>query len=836
MSAVGDTITGSSAAAVAAGDCFHCGLPLPRGSAFQATVEGTPRALCCAGCQAVAQTIIDHGLSDYYRHRTSRARPRETVPALLEELRRFDLPQVQKGFTRNVGEHELEAALLLEGIACAACVWLVERHLKRLPGVIDVQVNYATQRATVRWDGRRQALSAILAAVAAIGYRAWPYDAVRFEAARRRERRALLRRLLIAGLGMMQVMMYALPGYVTAGELSADTGQLMRIASLILTAPVVFYSATPFFLGAWRDVAAGRVGMDVPVALGIGVGFVASAAATLAGSGAVYFDSISMFVFLLLGVRFLETSARGKAAAAYERLLKLVPATAECVTGWPKQSAVEEVAVASLQHGDHVRVRPGMAIAADGTVVSGTSEVNEALLTGEAQPLVKAAGDSLTAGTLNVSSPLIFRVERVGADTTIAAIVRLLERAAAQKPAIAQLADRIARIFVAALLALSAVVAVAWWLIDPSRALQVTVAVLVVSCPCALSLATPAAVTAAIGALQASGVLVTRGHALETLAAASDFVFDKTGTLTQGEMRCMNVIPLAGLEASACLELAGRIEAASEHPIGRALAGAAGTITAPIAPSEIRNCPGAGIEAGVNGITYRLGSIGFVAALNGLPPPERARFGDDIAVVALGDSARWLALFALADPLSAEAGDVVRSLKQMNKRVHLLSGDRPERVEGLAKLLGADAAQGGATPEQKLAYVQALQRQGRVVAMVGDGINDAASLAAAQVSAAMGSGADIAKTSADMVLLRGRLTGLIDAVRTAGAMLRIIRQNLWWAFVYNMVMVPLAALGMITPLVAGAGMALSSLLVVVNALRLVRPVEEFPAPRKLGGT
>jgi P-type Cu2+ transporter len=820
-----DAPSRSSTAAASGEDCFHCGLPLPPGNRYSITIDGGLHPLCCAGCQAVAQTIVEHGLTDYYRHRTSRARPREAVPRLLEELRRFDLPQVQKGFTRGMGAHEREAALLLEGMVCAACVWLVERDLARLPGVLGVQVNYATQRASVRWDERKIALSAILAAVAAVGYRAWPYDAARFESARRRERGALLRRMLIAGLGMMQVMMYALPGYVTQGELSGDAAQLMRFASLVLTIPVVFYSATPFFLGAWRDLAARRLGMDVPVALGIGVAFVASAAATLFNDGVVYFDSIAMFVFLLLAVRFLEASARGKAAAAYERLLKLVPAVADRVRNWPGDGTVEEIAVASLQRGDCIRVAPGMGIAADGCVVDGASEVNEALLTGEARPIGKRPGDDVTAGAVNVSGPLIVRVERVGAETTLAGIMRLLERAAAEKPAIAQLADRIARVFVAALVGFAAAVAVAWWIIDPARALGVAVAVLVVSCPCALSLATPAAVTAAIGALHASGVLVTRGHALETLAAATDFIFDKTGTVTEGGMRCERVVRLADLEESKCLELAGRIETASGHPIGRALATAAGPVHAPVAPGELRPVAGAGIEARVDGVTYRLGSMDFVAGLNQLPAPAHDCFGEDVIVVALGDAARWLALFVLADPLRADAVQVVRDLQDIGKRVHLVSGDSGERVARVGNRLGVDAARGGAKPEDKLRYVQQLQQQGAIVAMIGDGINDAASLACAQVSAAMASGADIAQTSADMVLPRARLHALLDALRIACSMLRIVRQNLWWAFGYNIVMVPLAALGLVTPLIAGAGMALSSFVVVLNALRLVRPVE-----------
>lgn len=830
-SGIATTLAAAAIPGTQAGEeCFHCGLPVPRGSHHSVAIDGVARALCCTGCQAVAQTIVDHGLTSYYHHRTSLPQRREAVPRILNELQRFDLPQVQKNFVASDGAHACEAALLLEGVVCAACVWLIERHISRLPGVLAVQINYATQRAQVRWDDQRLRVSDILAAVAAIGYRAWPYDIARSQETRQREQKTLLLRLLIAGLGMMQVMMYAVPAYVTTGELTPDIGQLLRVASFVLTLPVVFYSAIPFFAGAWRNLKARQVGMDVPVALGIGAAFAASTAATLGGSGEVYFDSISMFVFLLLGVRFLELSARGKAVAAHERLARLAPAVAERLTGDLATAVAEPVAVAALEPGDHVRVRPGMVIPADGKVVMGASEISEAMLTGEAQPIAKHPGDCVTAGTLNLTGPLVMRVERVGTQTVLAAILRLLDRAGAEKPGIAQLADRIARWFVAALLAIAAVVAVAWYVIDPSRALGVTVAVLVASCPCALSLATPAAITAATGALHAAGVLVTRGHALETLAAATDFVFDKTGTLTQGAMRLVGVIPLTDLTADECLALAAQIESASEHPIGRALAAAAPRSCAVHAISSIINQPGAGIEAVADGATYRLGNGEFVAALNRLAPPEELlRAGDDVTVIALGDAQRWIALFTLADPLREHARSVVCALQRSGKRVHVVSGDRPQVVGHVAHALGIEAACAGVTPAGKLEYVQSLQRQGKVVAMVGDGVNDAAALAAAQVSAAMGSGADVAHGSADMVLLSGQLGALLAAVRTADATLRVIRQNLWWAFVYNIVMVPLAAFGCVTPLAAGAGMALSSLLVVLNALRLVRRVDELPA-------
>ncbi len=823
-------VSAASAPANAERDCFHCGLPLPAVS-YAVVIDGAAHDTCCRGCQAVAQTIVDNGLASYYRHRTvlPQSQP-STGDDILAQLRLYDLPEIQRGFVRetDAGEHGKEASLLLDGITCAACVWLIEQRLARLAGVHEVAVNYATRRARVRWDERRIPLSEILRAVADLGYGAQPYDSARSDDALKRERRAMLWRLFVAGFGMMQVMMYAVPVYIADGDMALDLEQLMRIASLVLTAPVVAWAAAPFYAGAWRELKARRVGMDVPVALGIIAAFAASVLATLRGDGPVYFDSISMFVFLLLGARYLEMGARARAAEAQERLARLTPAVAERLNHYPGPAQREEVPVASLRPGDYVAVRPGAAIPADGTVVEGESSVDESLLTGESRAVAKRAGDALTGGAVNLNGPLTMRVERVGQDTVLAGIVRLMDRAQTEKPKIAQLADRVARWFVSALLVLAAVVALAWYAIDPSRALWITVAVLVVTCPCALSLATPAALTAATGTLFRRGVLVTRGHALETLAAATHFVFDKTGTLTEGRMALIDVIPLGG-ERERCLALAARLESASEHPIGRAIVAAARKTQDGGAVRDLSNVPGEGVEARIDGQLLRIGTPRFVAALHGKAlPAELTRVKDEVGVVALGDVNGWLALFTLGDPLRRHARLLVRELQALGATVCLLSGDRAAQVAHLARELGIARAYGDATPQGKLEFVRALQQQGAVVAMIGDGVNDAPVLAQAQVSVALAGGTRLAQISADMVLMSERLDALLDAVRTARRTLRVIRQNLAWAVVYNAVALPLAVLGHVTPLVAGVGMSLSSLAVVLNALRLLRPSDPQP--------
>ncbi|MBP7581898.1 MAG: heavy metal translocating P-type ATPase, partial [Vogesella sp.] len=483
--------------------CFHCSLPIPAGQAFPIRYRERTEQACCAGCQAVAQTIIDSGLADYYEHRTAEQRQAEPVPAeLLQQMQLYDNEALQHSFVHVEDEHIREASLMLEGITCAACVWLNEHHVRKLPGVLSVDINYATHRARVRWDVRQLKLSQILEAISAIGYRAHPYDASRQEALHQKERKTALNRLWVAGLSMMQVMMYAYPVYMAPdGEIESQWLWMLHWSSFVLTLPVVLYSAIPFYRGTWRDLKRGRVGMDTPVTIGILTAFLASLWALLNKvEHGVYFDSVSMFIFLLLGGRYLESMARRKTGEATEKLVKLIPAFAHAVPGWPQDQTQQEVAVSQLAVGDVVLVKPGETIPCDGDILEGHSSVDEALLTGESTPISKQAGDSVIAGSVNQASPLLLRLSRTGSDTRLAGIVRLMDQALAEKPRLAELADRYAVWFVTVLLLAAAATYIGWSLAgSQEHALWVTVAVLVGSCPCALSLATPAALTAATG-------------------------------------------------------------------------------------------------------------------------------------------------------------------------------------------------------------------------------------------------------------------------------------------------------------------------------------------------
>ncbi len=809
-------------------ECFHCGLPVPRGAHYPVHFEGRPRETCCGGCQAVANAIIENGLGGYYHHRTVPAgNPGQPlIPDELRELELFDQPEVQRQFVtdetdRDSGRVLREASLILEGITCAACVWLNERHVRALSGVIEFTVNYSTHRARVRWDPERLALSDILQAVRAIGYRAHPYDPGTRDKAFQRERHVALRRLAVAGLGMMQVMMLAVALWLGAGdEDHAQLLQFMRWVAAGLTTPVVFYSAVPFFKSAWRDLEHRQLGMDVPVSLAILSTYFASLYSVFLGTGEhVYFESVAMFVFFLLTSRYLELMARQRSSQAIDRLDRLIPAVATRVAD---DGSDEQVPVAELVPGDRVRVRPGEPLPADGLVESGESTVNQSLLTGEPEPCLRQSGDAVTGGTVNVDSPLLIRVTRVGAETTLAAIQRLLDRAQTDKPRLARMAEKGTGHFVAAVLILTALVGMVWYLwIAPDRAFWVVVAMLVATCPCALALATPVAITTTTGVLSRIGLLLTRGQAVEDMARATVVCFDKTGTLTVGRPEWVGSQVLApGIDEQEALRIAAALERHSEHPLAKALVQAAGSNPVPTAMTHVRNVAGRGLSGVLDGTEIRVGTADFVG-LDRIPdsvfPP--AAYAQATAVW-LSRADTTVAVFWLADQPRPAVHETIAELQSLGLEVVLLSGDRPESAAVFAANAGIAEAHGGMTPEDKVAYVRRRQAQGDIVLMAGEGINDAPVLAGANVSLAMGSGTRIAQTQADLVLMSDRLDAIPAAIRQGRFTLRIVRQNLAWAVGYNALALPVAATGLLTPWLAALGMSLSSLIVVGNALRL----------------
>lgn len=795
--------------------CYHCALPVPASAHYPVVIEGESHEMCCRGCQAVAQTIVDNGLIDYYRHRT--ALPgvgHEVVPEEVQKLALYDHPGIQKSFVRQEGEHTKEASLILEGITCAACIWLNERHLKQLPGVLQVQVNYATHRARITWDDQAIHLSKILEEIQLLGYNAHPFSAERQETLRRKRRAKDLRRIAIAGLSSGQVMMLAVALYAGAAfGMEDSTAALLRYFSLVLTLPVVFYAALPFYQSAWNALLGKRLNMDVPVSLAVIGAFVGSAWATLQGHGVVYYDAITMFSLFLLSSRFLEHGAQEKSVEAAENLLKLAPAMATKVLDGGQH---QPVPVLELNEGDTILAKPGESIAADAEVIEGESTVDEALLTGESRPVPKHAGAQVIAGSINLEGPLLLRVTGVGENTVLAGIVRLLDRAVAEKPRLAQLADRVAGHFTVGLLILTVIVGAVWWWLEPAQAFGIMLSVLVVTCPCALSLAAPTAFAAAGSHLLRHGILLTRGHALETLARVNHVVFDKTGTLTFGKPVLQRIVTFSDVDEEHCLLLAASLEQASEHPLAQSfLSRVAGTDL--IAVQEAQNLPGKGVSGSIAGVRYTIGNT----AMSGLQPitlpsdlPEGA------TLVWLCDEGRAMAVFALSDGLRPQASELVVQLKAAGVQVTILSGDAADAVAHVAAEAGIESWQAALRPEDKLKALRELQQRGNVVAMVGDGVNDAPVLAGADVSIAMGGGTQVARASSDIVLLTENLLDIQRALQTGHASIAVMRQNFAWAVVYNLLALPFAAVGMIPPWLASIGMSTSSLVVVLNALRL----------------
>ena len=804
--------------------CFHCGLSVPHDFNLTIHIDDRDEPVCCAGCQAVAQGIIDAGLARYYTQRTADAPKSELPPQeILDQLKLYDLPEMQADFVRQTAQHEKEAVLLLSGITCAACVWLIEQRLLRQKGVAKVELNYSNHRARIAWDEDQVQLSDILLIIRQTGYEAYPYNTDNAKQHADLERKRSLTRLWVAGLSMMQVMMYAVPTYIF-GDIEPQFLWLLHWASMVLTLPVVLYSALPFYRGALRDLKNRRVGMDTPIALAVVLSFIASAIALLRREmDGVFFDSISMFVFLLLFGRHLEQSARRKANDAAERLLKLVPSFCHLLPNYPANQNIQEAAVVQIKADDTLLVKAGEVIPVDGVVLSGISGVDESMLTGESLPISKNQGDKVTAGTLNIDSPLIIQTHAVGDTTRLGSIVRMLDTAMANKPKLAQLADRYASWFVGALLIVAVLVFAFWSLYDsPNRALWVTVSLLVITCPCALSLATPAALTAAAGNLASSGILVRNGQAIETLGQISDIIFDKTGTLTLGTPAVVQTIFSGSLNETEIANIINALEQQSEHPVALALLKKYQPIVSQnLIADNLINTVGHGISANINSTIWRVGNVDFVSEIAGQVPDNIQQLNNG-TIIALGNQTGFQAAFVLNDSIKDTAFDTISQLKTMGYNIHLLSGDNLSAVTQTANTLGIDHFIAQASPEEKLAFVESLQRSGKKTLMIGDGVNDAPVLARADVSIAMSAGADVSREGSDIVVTNQNLNAIHNAVRLSAKTKQIIQQNIIWALSYNAIAIPIAATGHAKPAIAALGMALSSLLVVSNALRLLK--------------
>lgn len=801
--------------------CFHCGEPLPAGASFVARVRGASHAVCCPGCRAAAEWIEQLGLDDYYRLRTEPAL-RAQAPT---DFSAWDRPQLARMHVRELQPDRAEAIVLVEGLRCAACAWLIERALGSAPGVRDIAVNAAARRVRIVFDPGTTRLSAQLGLLAKLGYTPHPLAADAIDNLRRSESRDAVKRLAVAGLGAMQAMMYAVALYAgTLDGIDPSVRDFFRWLGLLVATPVVLYSARPFFSGALREWRTRRLSMDTPVALAIAAVYVASIVSTLGSRGEVYFDSVSMFVFFLLLGRYAELRTRHRANDVVDALARLQPATAERRSG----AGFETVGVHELVAGDIVRVAAGATIPADGVLAGPPCRIDESLLSGESTPCKRTIGDAVVGGSLVLDGPVEVEVRQVGADTILAGIVRLITMAGRTRPQIAATADGIAARFVKYVLVATVLTLFGWLWLDPARAFDSAIAVLVASCPCAFALAAPAALTRAVTVLAQRGVLVVDADALEAVAHADRFVFDKTGTLTEPVIDTAHIAVRRG-SREAALAAAAALEQASTHPLAAAVRAAAVGLDLPRV-ERIAQVGGGGMSGWIGDRQLRLGRAGFALDADG---------ASDASLV-LADGEGEIARFPVAERVVTGAEDVVAVLNADGARCEVLSGDHADRVAAAADTLGIARWKAEASPAGKLEHLQALRYEGHLVAMVGDGINDAPVLAGADVALAIGSGSALAHASSGILLGSG-LAGLPSARAIAQQMLHTLQGNLRWAMAYNFVAIPLAAAGLVPPWLAAVGMSASSLFVVLRSLRIGRHAEKRaeiaqPFATRLGAT
>ena len=793
--------------------CFHCGLPNPS-QPQSLTIDGQARYFCCIGCHSAAKTIIDAGLGDYYKFHQPDQLPAETALTQKQKqaLALYDQADVQAEFVSTLDEVTNGCILSIEGISCSACSWLIEKRLQQMPGVVSAQVNIGTHRLTLAWQHDITQLSELIHALVLIGYRAAPFLPSDEEVINQKTQRQYILRLGIAGIGMMQAMMNAVALY--SGSIEPQHMRWLWWTGLFLTIPVMLISARPFFTSAWHALRQRQLTMDVSVSLAILSAFIASCYATISGHGEVYFESVNMFTFFLVLSRFLEFRARTQSNRGANRINHFLPQT--CTLVHPDGS--REVAIKTLKRGDIIQLLPGEVCPVDGAVHQGFTQFDESSFTGEFHDVGKAPGDSVFAGTTNRSQAVLIAVSASNNRSSFHLLRQLIERASAEKPRLAQLADKGARQFIWTTLFIALLIGLVWLWLDPTRAFWIVISVLVVTCPCALSLATPTALARATLTLKDKGLVITRGYALERLAKLSDIAFDKTGTLTEGrfalqDIRLAEDNPITA-DTKQLFTLARELEQQSPHSIADAFREQAPVADNPFSLRQITNHASAGISAQSSVGHWKLGSATFAGVTAQSPPPH-------ITAVYLSLDERLVATFYLSDSLRSTVARTFEQLSALGITSHVITGDaNPDAEQAMREkgLTGEYLA--GLKPEDKVAWVK--DRQHKQFAALGDGINDAPVLAATNLSIAMLEATDLTKSQADILLLTNHLPTLADAIRLAKKTNRIIRQNLFWALVYNAVALPVAAAGLVSPWQAAIGMSVSSLLVVGNAMRLTK--------------
>ena len=836
--------------------CFHCNEAIPSGINLSVEISHIKQPMCCIGCQAVAQTIVDNGLTQYYTVRTEPAhKGQPLVPEQLQKNKLLDEAVLQSEFVFQSSSHLStdekddckEAILSIDGISCAACAWLIEMQLDKLKGLVNINVNATSQRATVKWQDDTLKLSEILLAVENIGYQALPFKANDAEIRNKKQSKAFIKRLGISGILMMQIMMLAVALYFGAfTEMAEHNKVYLRWVSFILSIPIVFYGALPFYIGAIKAIKAKRLSMDVPVSIAIILAFSASAWATITQQGEVYFESVSMFTFLLLIGKFLEFQARSRAAQVSANLLKLMPITATKVIFSSdtvseitpnKETHTKEVIIAAKQliKGDVVIIKPGEVVPADGIITSGLSQLNEAMLSGEQLPISKTINEKVFAGTINGDGNITVEVKKASSQSFLSQLIRLSEKSQAHKPKMAKLSDKIAQYFVAIILFTSIATAIYWQQHLPDEAFWITLSVLVATCPCALSLATPTALTCATTRLNKAGIMIKGGHVMETMPQINCFAFDKTGTLTTGEFT-IDHVELLGKETAdkgflntdssytqkQVLAIAAALEAYSEHPIAKPFTEHRDYS---LMAEQVKVHSGQGVSGTINNIDYAIGKFSWLEKRPSFEhnqvSPLKGNVNINSASCILMANKTIIAAFYLIDKVRDEAFDALTTLNKSHKTL-LLSGDSQIACDIIAQTLPVKTILGGLSAQDKMQKIKDTEAQGYKVAMTGDGVNDSPVFGAAHVSIAMGCGADITKSGADVILLNNKLSSINTLINISHRTQKIIFQNYLWAFGYNAIVLPLAVTGHITPYIAVIGMSASSILVITNSLRLLK--------------
>ncbi|RHW77003.1 heavy metal translocating P-type ATPase [Colwellia sp. RSH04] len=804
--------------------CFHCAEFIPKGISLFVSINNIEQPMCCLGCQAVAQTIVDNNLTQYYQVRTEPAHKGQAlIPEQLEKNKLLDEEVLQNEFIYHAQDYK-EAILTIDGISCAACAWLIEMQIAKVSGVVSINVNATTQRATVQWQDDTVNLSDILTAIEHIGYQALPFKANEAEVRNKKHSKTFIKRLGISGILMMQVMMIAVGLYFGAfADMAEHNKVYLRWISFILTIPIITYGAFPFYIGAINALKVKRLSMDVPVSIAIILAFSASAWATVSQQGEVYFESVSMFTFLLLIGKFLEFRARSRAAQVSANLLKLMPMTAlkiiidneEEVTSSQNQEKL--IAAKQLIKDDFVLIKPGEVIPADGIIIKGKSQLNEAMLSGEQLPVNKSVDDKVFAGTINGDSNLIVKVSQASNQSFLSQLIRLSEHSQAHKPKLAKFSDKVAQYFVAIILCTAIGTAIYWQQHLPEEAFWITLSVLVATCPCALSLATPTALTCATTRLNKNGIMIKSAHVMETMPQVDSFAFDKTGTITDGEFSIADVQHENNIKKDDVLAIAAALEAQSEHPLAKPFHQYRNY---QLQVSNIEVHSGQGVSGTVNNVHYKIGKPNWLLSDTAL-----LNYQDRTCVLvknnSLTNETEVLASFSLIDKIRDEAVALINTLNT-HANTLLLSGDSQLACDKLMQNVPIKMARGGLTAEHKMQIIKTEQASKHRVAMTGDGVNDSPVFGAAHVSIAMGCGADIAKSGADVILLNNRLSSISTLINVAKKTKKIIFQNYLWAFGYNAIVLPLAVAGFITPYMAVIGMSASSILVITNSLRLLK--------------